>query len=242
MTSYIVLGSNGLLGSSVVTYFLENNEHVIGVDISKQNIFNHKNYFFISKDLTELKSVNSFVDFIDSLLSLSSNIINIIDCTLICPKCDLGHADNIQSIWAGMLTLQVLLTKSMAQICQSKDLKSNLILTSSIKSIKAPKFWHYEDLDMNSDVEYAIAKAGINILIKDATVRYSNYMRCNAVAPGGLLGERHDPKFVMRYEKSCTDGGLVNPLSVAKTIYFLMSPSCEISGQVILIDNGWSLT
>ena len=95
---------------------------------------------------------------------------------------------------------------------------------------------------MKSEVEYAIAKAGINILVQDLNVRYKGKVVCNAIAPGGIEGELHDDLFIERYEDSCTFGGLVKPKGISEMVKLLTSEENQIAGQVIIIDNGWSLT
>ena len=134
------------------------------------------------------------------------------------------------------------MTKATYQYALKHEIKINLIFISSIKAFNSPKFWHYEGLNMESNLEYAIAKAGLNILVKDTNVRYKERIVCNAVAPGGIEGENHSNLFLERYEKSCTNGGLVKPKGIAEVISLLTSDYNQISGQVIIIDNGWSLT
>ena len=48
---------------------------------------------------------------------------------------------------------------------------------------------------MESQVEYGMAKAALNLLVKDTSVRFKPFLRCNAVAPGGLKGEKHNQYF-----------------------------------------------
>ena len=59
-----------------------------------------------------------------------------------------------------------------------------MIMISSVKGFYAPKFRHYENLNMNSDVEYGISKAGI-YAAKDLSVRFKGVARYNCIAPGG---------------------------------------------------------
>ena len=96
---------------------------------------------------------------------------------------------------------------------------------------------------MSSDIEYGIAKAGISYAAKDLSVRFKGFARYNCIAPGGIKGEDHSEIFIRRYDKSCLKvPGLVDPLEVSKLIKVLISETCPIIGQTIIIDNGWSLT
>jgi len=239
MKTSLIFGSNGLLGKEVVKTLLKRGDNVVGVDITENN---KENIAFFKKDLLKFESINDIVYFLEELNIDESSHINIIDCSLIQSKNELNNKKNIQSYWEGMLTMQILLVKAAHKFALKNNFKINLIFISSIKAFNSPKFWHYEGLEMGSNVEYAMAKAGLNILVKDTNVRYKENIVCNAVAPGGIEGENHSNLFLERYSESCTNGGLVKPKGIAEVINLLTSEFNEISGQVIIVDNGWSLT
>ena len=238
MKTTIIFGSSGLLGKEVVKTLIERGDKVVGVDISEDNECST----FFKKDLLQFESINDIFYFLEELNIQESNQLNIIDCSLIQSKAELNHKENIQSYWQGMLTMQILLVKAAYKFALKRNFKINIIFISSIKAFNPPKFWHYEGLGMDSNVEYAMAKAGLNILVKDTNVRYKGSIVCNAVAPGGIEGENHSNLFWERYSESCTNGGLVKPKGIAEVINLLTSDFNEISGQVIIVDNGWSLT
>lgn len=240
MKRTLIFGCNGLLGKSVSEFFYKNNHFVIGVDISKspQSDFINK---YINCDLLKIKDCDQFEDsFLRDLINEKDNI-NIIDCSLITQTNNLDKLEKIQEFWHGMISFQVLIAKAAGNFALRKRKKINLIFISSVKSFRPPKFSNYEGLNMKSHVEYGMAKAGINLLVKDTTVRYKPFLRCNAIAPGGLAGEDHNPLFLERYNQGCTQSGLVSPSSVAKMINLLASEDSEVSGQVVIVDNGWSL-
>ena len=71
---------------------------------------------------------------------------------------------------------------------------------------------------------------------------YSNEgIRINCVSPGGILDNQ--PRiFLDRYKKSCNNIGMLSSIDVAKVVIFLISKSSlGISGQNIIVDDGWSL-
>lgn len=240
MNQTLIFGCNGILGKAVSEHFYKNKNFVKGIDITgkpKSGFINE----YINYDLRLIKDCDHFEKlFLANLIDEVDNI-NIIDCSLIRGGDNLNTLENIQEFWQGMISLQVLIAKSIGNFSLRNSKKINLIFTSSVKSFRAPKFSNYEGLNMKSDVEYGMAKSAINLLVKDTCVRYKPFLRCNAVAPGGLEGEIHNPIFLERYKKGCTQKGLVSPSSVAKIINLLTLEDSEVSGQVLTIDNGWSL-
>ena len=224
MNRTLIFGCNGLLGKAVSESFFKNNNFVIGIDISER-----------------IKDCEQFEDlFLRDLINENENI-NIIDCSLITQNNNLYKLEKIQEFWHGMISLQVLIAKAAGNFALRKSKKINLIFISSVKAFRPPKFSNYEGLNMKSHVEYGMAKSAINLLVKDTSVRYKPFLRCNAIAPGGLAGEDHNPLFLERYSEGCTQSGLVSPSSVAKMINLLTSEDSEVSGQVVIVDNGWSL-
>ncbi|MCR8538796.1 MAG: SDR family oxidoreductase [Prochlorococcus marinus CUG1439] len=240
MIKTLILGCNGLLGKEVSRNCMKREDYLIGIDIVEKpelNIFDN----YIKYDLLKINDFHQIKNLFFNLFDKESDIINIIDCTLINKNKSTETIQEIQNFWHGMISLQVLLAKAAGSFCIKNKKNINLVFTSSVKAFRAPKFSHYEDLGMETQVEYGMAKAALNLLVKDTTVRYKPFLRCNAVAPGGIKGEKHNPIFLERYEESCTQKGLVNPSSVANMIELITSESSEFSGQVIVIDNGWSL-
>ena len=118
----------------------------------------------------------------------------------------------------------------------------NLVHISSIQGTNAPKFEHYEGTSMSSPIEYSAIKSGIIAITKWLSKYYSNEgIRINCVSPGGILDNQ--PRiFLDRYKKSCNNIGMLSSIDVAKVVIFLISKSSSgISGQNIIVDDGWSL-
>ena len=123
-----------------------------------------------------------------------------------------------------------------------KQKKGNLILISSIQGIQAPKFNHYKNLNMTSPIEYSAIKSGIISITKYLSKYYKNKnIRINCVSPGGI--KDNQPKlFTKRYRQSCNSKGLLDGEDISKLILFLLSDKSKyITGQNLVIDDGWSL-
>ena len=118
----------------------------------------------------------------------------------------------------------------------------NLIHISSIQGVAAPKFEHYEGAGMGSPVEYSAIKAGLIALTRYLAKYYKgNGIRVNCISPGGILDNQPE-SFIDNYRASCNEKGLLNSKDVVGTLLFLLSDHSKyITGQNIIIDDGWSL-
>ena len=117
-----------------------------------------------------------------------------------------------------------------------------LAFLSSIQGIYPPKFYHYEQTDMTCPIEYAASKAAIIHITKYLAKKYAQKgVTVNCVSPGGVLDNQIDT-FVQRYRDSCNSKGLLNELDIVPHIEMLLSEKGRfITGQNIIIDDGWSL-
>lgn len=123
-----------------------------------------------------------------------------------------------------------------------KERKGNIILISSIMGSNAPKFEHYKRTNMSSSIEYHAIKAGV-ISITRYLAKYckNKNIRVNCVSPGGLKDDQ--PKsFQKRYRRSCNSKGLLDAKDLESTLLYLLSDDTKyLTGQNIIIDDGWSL-
>ena len=123
-----------------------------------------------------------------------------------------------------------------------KKKKGNIILISSVQGMQAPKFEHYHNLKMNTPIEYSAIKSGIISVSKYLSKYYKNKnIRVNCISPGGIKDNQPN-LFIKRYRKSCNSKGLLDGKDISKLILFLLSEQSKyISGQNLVIDDGWSL-
>ena len=113
---------------------------------------------------------------------------------------------------------------------------------SSIYGEKAPRFDLYEGLDFSVPVEYAASKSGINQLTKYFATRYKkDGVRCNVIAPGGIIDQQPEV-FVERYSRYAGAKGLLDPGDIGgSVVFFLSGASRYVTGQILTVDDGWSL-
>ena len=81
------------------------------------------------------------------------------------------------------------------------------------------------------------------ILIYKLFIDFINFIliRINCVNSGGI--NDNQPKlFIKRYRQSCNSKGLLDGEDISKLILFLLSDKSKyITGQNLIIDDGWSL-
>ena len=123
-----------------------------------------------------------------------------------------------------------------------QDGGGTLIHVSSIQGISPPKFWHYEGTTMTSPIEYTAIKSGVIAITRYLAKYYSHRnIRVNCISPGGILDDQ-PAEFLKRYRSSCVSKGMLDASDVSGVILFLLSEeACYISGQNIVVDDGWSL-
>ena len=118
----------------------------------------------------------------------------------------------------------------------------NLIHIASIQGTAAPKFEHYEGTKMVSPIEYSAIKSGI-ISITSYLAKYckGNGIRVNCIGAGGVLDNQPE-SFLKKYRDSCNEKGMLDSGDIVETLIFLLSDKSKyITGQNIIIDDGWSL-
>jgi NAD(P)-dependent dehydrogenase (short-subunit alcohol dehydrogenase family) len=118
----------------------------------------------------------------------------------------------------------------------------SLVHISSIQGVAAPKFDHYEGTSMVSPIEYSAIKSGVIAVTRYLAKYYRGKgVRVNCVSPGGLL-DLQPESFVNRYRQDCNNKGLLASEDIAGAIYFLLGDESKfITGQNIVVDDGWSL-
>ena len=118
----------------------------------------------------------------------------------------------------------------------------HLIHISSIQGIAAPKFEHYEGTGMNSPIEYSAIKSGIIAITRWLAKRYHHQnIRVNCISFGGILDQQPE-LFLERYRSSCNSKGMLDAQDVVGALMFLLSEqSTFMTGQNIIVDDGWSL-
>ena len=118
----------------------------------------------------------------------------------------------------------------------------NVVNISSIYGSMAPRFEIYEGTPMTMPVEYAAIKSAIEHLTRYFAQYFKGTgIRVNCLSPGGILaGQPTD--FLAAYKKHCASKGMLEANDLLGALMFLLSEeSSFMTGQNLLIDDGFSL-
>lgn len=240
----IVTGGSGTIGLALSKSLLKQGHKVITVDTKIYKIRNNNsNLFMIKANLNKENKIKKFI-------SLCANKFKRIDALVHCayPKTkDWGtRLEKLkQKSLNENLNNQLGSTIIISKIIINYFLKQkfgNLILLSSIMGLNNPKFETYKGTNMSSPIEYSAIKSGIISITKYLAKYYAKKnLKINCISPGGINNNLPN-KFIQNYKKQCNSRGLLKPDDVVNTINFLLSKKSDaISGQNIVIDDGYSL-
>jgi len=118
----------------------------------------------------------------------------------------------------------------------------NVVNMSSIYGSMAPRFEIYEGTSMTTPVEYAAIKSAIEHLTRYFAQYFKGAgIRVNCLSPGGILaGQPTD--FLAAYNNHCASKGMLDADDIVGALMFLLSDeSSFMTGQNLLIDDGFSL-
>ena len=95
---------------------------------------------------------------------------------------------------------------------------------------------------MIAPIEYSTSKSGIVAMTRYLAKFYKGKnLNINCISPGGIY-ENQPKSFVKKYKDICNKKGLLVGEDIVETIIFLLSNNSDfISGQNLVIDDGWSL-
>ena len=245
----IITGGAGTIGSALAVDLIKNDYKVLLGDINNSKLLkikkklNSKNIEIFQGDLTTKNNIDRFIKF---GVKKFKNIHAAVHCSYPTSKKwgarledleEIHLKNDLQNQLGGSIIFSQRIMKYFL-----KQKKGNLILISSIQGIQAPKFNHYKNLNMTSPIEYSAIKSGIISITKYLSKYYKNKnIRINCVSPGGI--KDNQPKlFTKRYRQSCNSKGLLDGEDISKLILFLLSDKSKyITGQNLVIDDGWSL-
>ncbi len=135
-----------------------------------------------------------------------------------------------------------LFMQQCAAYFKCKQQPFSLVNISSIYGVVAPKFDIYSNTPMTMPVEYAAIKSAIQHLNK-YVVSYVNDsgFRINSVSPGGIFD--HQPEaFLKAYKEKTHGAGMLDVKEVVGSVLFLLSEQSRyVTGQNIIVDDGFSL-
>ena len=246
----LVIGAGGLLGTEITKHALEQGASVIAVDLSLDYLQARlsKGGVDVTNPHLSLSSLDITVEQ-DVIRFFETNIVitGAVNCTYPRNKAYGAHFHDVKmSDFNENLSLHLgssfLFIQQCAKYFESNENRFSLVNISSIYGVIAPKFEIYENTPMTMPVEYAAIKSAILHLSK-YTIKYVNnsLFRINNVSPGGVFDNQPGP-FLDAYKALTNGEGMLDVNDIVGTIIYLLSPLSQfVTGQNIIVDDGFTL-
>ncbi|MGR6832903.1 oxidoreductase [Aliivibrio wodanis] len=246
----VVAGAGGLLGASLVKSILAADGEVVATDIDLNVLISRLES--IGVDITNNRLIICKLDITNSeelqeYWTQAEGISGAVNCTYPRAKSygvkffdvTLDSFNENVSIHLGSAFL---FSQQCAAYFLNKELPFSLVNISSIYGVIAPKFSVYENTPMTMPVEYAAIKSAI-IHLNKYIVSYINdsRFRVNSVSPGGILDNQPED-FLNAYRKNTHGEGMLNVEEMMGSILYLLSDQSRyVTGQNIIVDDGFSI-
>lgn len=247
----LVAGSGGLLGSQIVNAALEQGATVIAADLNVEGMqkrlesvgvdLNSSSMLLVELDITSEESVKALFE------NSNKAIDGAVNATYPRNKTYGKHffevtAASFNENMSLHLGSAFLFVQQVAAYFKRTELPLSLVNISSIYGVVAPKFDIYDNTPMTMPVEYAAIKSAIQHLSKyTAAYVHDSRFRINCVSPGGIFDHQPEP-FLGAYKSNTHGAGMLDVKEVVGCVLFLLSEQSRyVTGQNIIVDDGFSL-
>lgn len=118
----------------------------------------------------------------------------------------------------------------------------NIVNLGSIYGSMTPRFEVYADTHMTMPVEYAAIKSGVIHLTRYMAQYFKkDGIRVNTLSPGGIR-DNQSASFLEHYDAHGGLKGMLDPEDITGTLLYLLSDaSRHVTGQNLIVDDGFSL-
>lgn len=246
----VVTGAAGVLGTALCDALTARDVSVVATDKHQPDSLPGVTTRQITWLQGDLEQAESRAQLVEGIRSLATGSLGIIHNASFVGDSDLeGWVEPLEAqsseTWNRALevglTAAFSITRDLAEELQAKP-GSAVVHVSSIYSALGPDWSLYKGTTLGNPAAYGVAKAGSEQLTRWMASSLAPHVRVNAVAPGGL--KRNQPQgFVERYEAKVPLGRMGNETDVVNSVLFLLSSqSSYITGQVLVVDGGYSIT
>lgn len=246
----LVTGAAGAVGSALCQALMEQGVAVVATDCLGRPSSLAESIDVARWIVADLECSDDRAQLVESIRQMSSGSLGIVHNASLVGTSELdGWIAPLKSqsteTWSRALevnlTASFSITRDLSPLLE-KSPGSAVVNVSSIYSSLAPDWSLYERTDMGNPAAYGVAKAGLEQLTRWLASYLAPSTRVNAVSPGGLSRNQPD-MFVERYQAKVPLGRMGREQEIVEPILFLLSSqSSYITGQVLIVDGGYSIT
>ena len=248
----VVVGGAGYLGSAVCKGLVQQGACVIVADLEKDRLeqvtdaLNSQDTELqccsVVVDLTNEDSVKQTIEQISRDFKRLDIVVNATYFPHGKQSDEIAESDFSFSL-RGNVTASFILAREAKKIMVRGG---SIIMFSSMYGRVAPDPRIYVQPMNPNPIEYGVAKAGIEQMIRHLAVAWAaDGIRMNGVAPGAFphreVQEAH-PDFIERLSRKIPLGRIGNQDEVTGAVVFLASEAASyITGQILVVDGGWTI-
>jgi NAD(P)-dependent dehydrogenase (short-subunit alcohol dehydrogenase family) len=246
----LIAGAGGLLGAKVVKHALDQGANVIAADINLELMSEKLIAQDVNIESSELELVKLDVTSESDMKAFfvcRNDITGAVNSTYPRNKTYGAHffdvsLDSFNENLSLHLGSAFLFTQQCAAYFKNNQTPLSLVNISSIYGVVAPKFDIYDNTPMTMPVEYAAIKSAILHLNKYASAYVNDSrFRINCVSPGGIFDHQPDA-FLEAYKSNTHGAGMLDVEEIIGSVLFLLSEQSKfVTGQNIIVDDGFSL-
>lgn len=248
----VIVGGAGLIGRSFVSAVLESGANAVIADIAfesarqlEQNLsrFYPGRVFASAVDVTSPESVRNLIEKVEIEFGRITSMVN---CAY--PR-NPNYGKNVEEVtykdFCENLDLHLggyfLITQQFCRYFNHVG-KGTIVNIASIYGFLAPRFDIYSGSTLTMPVEYAAIKSAVIHMTRYFAQYYKgSNVRINCLSPGGVY-DGQPTGFVDKYNSFGSTKGMLSPEDLNGPLIFLLSDmSRYITGQNIVVDDGWSL-
>ena len=245
----LITGASGKFGLTFVKHLLANGHTVIGTTSSQESLdslkekvdLSSKRFFGVVTDLCEERSAQKIIDILHKEHIHPDCLINAAR-SLKFLKADVtGLTARSNFLDEYLLNVVVPYELTMKLRSYSKVLRT-VINIGSQYGVVATNPHLYDHPEIESPIQYSVAKAALSHLTKELSVRLAkDSIQVNCIAYGGVEG-RADDLFKQRYSKMVPLGRMLFDDEITWPLDALLSNgSMAMTGQTINFDGGWTI-
>ena len=232
----VVTGGAGRIGTAIVRALCERGHHVVvqychseNQAKSLQTQWPHLVSLF-QCDLLRSDDVARFIDFLQDKQQIQGLINN----------AGLFVKSPLMANWQQDTDLEQLQLNTMVplRLChalrnQLQDSKGSIV--NVVDNVSGSRPWP-------NHAGYAASKAGLLAITRSLAVELAPHIRVNAVGPGLILDSEQEEKEWSHLITKIPMKRRGTPEEVAETVLFLLFGPAYITGQLLCVDGGWSLS